>query len=93
MVLPVSGSTSAGSMLPRALLSISPTRVSEHGVDDCAVAATGERLLRGLEGMLVPLKSSNATALLVVASWLKEISTKTLVKSYGEEDVDPGTLG
>ena len=58
-------------------------------------AAPGERPLCVLEGMLWPLKSSSSMALLGVASWLllKDISARTLVKSKGEEDVDPETLG
>ena len=55
-------------MVPWASLSIPPTGVSEHCVDDSAAAATGERLLRGLEGMLIPLKLSSSMALLGIAS-------------------------
>ena len=85
MVLSASGSTSPGSMLTQVLLSISATGVSEHGVDDCAAETPGERPLGGLltEGILCPLKSSSAMALLGVASWLllKDLSTRTLLKS------------
>ena len=94
MVLSVSGSISSGSMLTRASHSISPTGVSERGVDDCVATAPGERPLCGLEGMLWPLKSSSSMALLGVSSWLvlKDISERTLVKSKGKENVDPETL-
>ena len=97
MVLSGSGSTSDGSMLTWALLSISTTGVSVHGVDDCAAAAAGECLPHGLlyEGMLCPLKSSIPVALLGVAIWLlpKDVSASNLLMSKGEEDVDPKTLG
>ena len=95
MMLSGPGSTSDGSMLSRASLSISPTGVSERGVDDCAVAAPGEHPERGLkEGMLCPLMSSRSVALLGVASWLlpKDASARNLVMPKGEEDVDPATL-
>ena len=93
MVLSGSGSTSDGSMLTQASLSISPTGVLEHGVDDCAVAAAGEHPLHLLkEGMLWPLKLSRSVALIGVAIWLpKDASASILVRS--EEDVDPGTHG
>ena len=80
-------------MLTQALLSISPTGVSERGVDDCAAAAPGVHPLCGLlkEGMLCPLKSSMSVALMGVATWLlpKDASARNFVK--GEEDVDPET--
>ena len=75
----LSGSTSAGSMLTRASLSISPTGVSEHGVEhgveDCMVAAAGEAPEPPLrqtseEGLLWPLKLSRSVALTGVAIWL-----------------------
>ena len=96
MVVSWSESTSSGSMLIRASLSTFPTGVSERDVDDCAAAAPGERLLHGLlkESKLCPLNSSSSVVLLGVASWLllKDISARTLLKSKGEEDVDPETL-
>ena len=94
MVLSGSGSTSDGSMLTRASLSISPTGVSEPGVDDFAVAAAGEHLLHLLkEGMLWPLTLSRSIALTGVAIWLlpKDASASILVS--GEEDVNPGAHG
>ena len=82
-------------MLTQALLSISPSWVSEHGVDDCAAAAPGEHPLCGLrkEGMLCPLKSSRSVALMGVSSCLlpKDASARNFVK--GEEDGDPETHG
>ena len=73
MVLSGFVSTSDWSMLTRASLCISPTGVSERGVDDCAAAAPGERPLHGLlkEGMLCALKSTSYVALFRVASWQK----------------------
>ena len=97
MVLSGSGSTADGSMLTWASLSISPTGVSVIGVDDCAAAAAGEHPPSGLlnEVMLCPLKSSISVALLGVASWLlsKDVSASNLLKSKGDEEVDPETLG
>ena len=84
MVVSWSVSTSSGSILTRASLSISPTGVSERGVDDCAAAAPGEHPLHGLvkEGKLCPLNSRSTMVLLGVASWLllKDISARTLLK-------------
>ena len=90
MVLSRSGSTSDGSMLTRASLRISPTGVSVRGVDECAAPSHG--LLN--ECMLCPLKLSNSVALLGVASWLlpNYVSASNLLKSKGEENVDPETL-
>ena len=87
MVLSGFGSTCDGSMLTWASLSISPTGVYERGVDDCAAAAPGVCLLRGLlkEGMLCPLKSTRCVTLMGIAT--KGCIRKELVK--GEEDVDP----
>ena len=91
----LSGSTSEGSMLTQASLSISPTGVSEHGVDGCTVAAAGdgpECPLCLKEGLLWPLKSSRSITLIGVGIWLpKECSTRNLLR--GEEDRDPGTHG
>ena len=78
-----------------ASLSISPTGVSEHGVEDCTVAVAGkapEHLLHLKEGLLWPLKSSSSNALMGVGILLpKDASTRNLVR--GEEAVDPGTHG
>ena len=82
MTMVLSGSTSAGSMLTRASLSISPTGVSERGVEDCTLAAAGERVLRLLkEGLLWALESSRSVTLTVVGIWLpKYASASNLVR-------------
>ena len=89
----LSGSTSAGSMLTQASLSISPTGVSERSVEDSMVAAAGEvpeHLARLKEGLLWALESSRSFTLMGVDICLsKGASTSNLVR--GEEDVDPGT--
>ena len=86
-----SGSTSPGSMLTRASCSISPTGVSEHGVEDCMEPAAGEVpecLLRLKEGLLWALESSRSITLIGVGIWLpKDASTRNLVR--GEESLDP----
>ena len=86
-----SGSTSPGSMLTWAWLSISPTEVSEHSVEDCMAAAAGEapkRPLRLKEGLLWALDSRRSITLMGVGIWLsKDASTRNLVR--GEESLDP----
>ena len=80
-------------MLTRASLSISPTGVSEHSVEDCkAAAAAGEAPERPLslkeEGLLWPLSSCRSVALMGVGNWLpKDVSASKLVR--GEESPDP----
>ena len=61
-----SRSTSPGSMMTWALLIISPTGVSEHGVEVCRAGAAGEapeRLLCLKEGLLWALESSRSITL------------------------------
>ena len=91
----LSGSTSAGSMLTRASLSISPTEVYEHGVEDCTVAAAGEvpeRPAHLKEGLLWAPESSRSVTLMRVGIWLpKDASASNLAR--GEEDVDIETNG
>ena len=81
-----------GSMLTQASLSISPTGVSEHGVEDCKAATAGEGpedlLHLKEEGLLLPLSSSRCVALMGVANWLpKDVFAINLVR--GEESLDP----
>ena len=86
-----SGSTSPGSMLTRASHSISPTGVSERGVEDCMAVAVGEapeRPLRLKEGLLWALESSRSVTLMGVGIWLpKDASARKLVR--GEESLGP----
>ena len=90
-----SGSTSPGSMLTWASLSISPTGVSECGVEDCMAAAAGEvpeHLARLTEGLLWALESSRSITLMGVGIWLqKDASARNLVR--GEESLDPVNHG
>ena len=61
------------SMLTRASFSIYPTGVSEHGVEDCKAAATGEtpeRLLHLKEGLLPALSSNRSITLMGVGIYL-----------------------
>ena len=80
------------SMLSRVSVSISPTGVSERGVEDCKPAATSEAPERPLrlkeEGLLQPLSSSRSIALIGVDNWLpKDVSAINLVR--GEQSMDP----
>ena len=88
-----SGSTSSGSMLTWASLSISPTGVSERGVEDCMTAGEApEDLLCLKEGLLWPLRSSSSDTLMGVGIWLpKDASASNLVRD--EEAVDPVAHG
>ena len=81
-----------GSMLTRASLNISPTGVSEHGVEDCKAAAASEASEREVhlkeEGLLRTLSSSRSVAIMGVGNWLpKVVSASNLVR--GEESLDP----
>ena len=91
----LSGSTSPGSMLTQASLSISTTGVSEHGVENCMATTAGEvpeHLLHLKEGLLWPLKLSRSVTLMGFGIWLqKDASTSNLVR--GEEAVDPVAHG
>ena len=66
-----------GSMLTQASFSISPTGVSELGVEDCKPAAAGEApehlLCLKEEGLLWPLSSSRSVALMHVGNWLPKM--------------------
>ena len=91
LMIVLSGSTSPGSMLTRASLSISPMGVSECGVEDCMAAAAGEEPERPQclkEGLLWALESSRSITLMGVGIWLpKDASARNLVR--GEESLDP----
>ena len=93
-----SGSKSSameGAMLTRASLNMSPTGVSEHGVEDCEPAGAGETVERPghlNEGILRPLSSCRPMALMGVGSWLpKDVSSMYLLT--GEELLDPANHG
>ena len=93
-----SGSKSSpteGSILTRVSLSMSPTGVSAHGVEEREPADAGdtvERLVHLNKGILWPLSSSKSLTPMGVGSWLpKDVFSMHMLR--GEEPLDPTDHG